>query len=246
MKFINALVFHKRNWPKANSFLYKCNFVSVRFPLKEKNIKFFGLNKFNILSVYEKDYADGNNNLFEWYKNIINKKHGVNIDSVELITMPRILGYAFNPVSFIFCYYKKKLICTILKVNNTFSENHYYINYLINSEKKCVQNYNIEKLFHVSPFLPRDGHYEVKYNNDQDCISFNIDYYNEDDVNVLETSINGKKIIINSNYLSVKNTFNTMYLVVRVIFLIHYQAVKLFFKKVRFYSKPKQNTNRMT
>ena len=109
-----------------------------------------------------------------------------------------------------------------------------------------MQNYNIEKLFHVSPFLPRDGHYEVKYNNDQDCISFNIDYYNEDNVNVLETSINGKKIIINSNYLSVKNTFNTMYLVVRVIFLIHYQAVKLFFKKVRFYSKPKQNTNRMT
>ena len=146
----------------------------------------------------------------------------------------------------IFCYSEETLICTILKVNNTFSENHYYINYLINSEKKCVQNYNIKKLFHVSPFLPREGHYEVKYTNDQDCINFNIDYYNEDDVNILKTSVNGKKIIIESNYSSVKNTVNTMYLVFRVIFLIHYQAVKLFFKKVKFYKKPKQKTKRMS
>ena len=117
------------------------------------------------MSIYEKEFANGHKNLFDWCKKIMEDKYEETIDSVELITMPRILGYAFNPVSFIFCYFKSQLICTILKVNNTFSENHYYINYVKNSELKHEQKYDIEKLFHVSPFLPREGYYKIKYSS---------------------------------------------------------------------------------
>ena len=126
MKFVKAIVFHKRNWPKANKFLYKCNYISIKFPQETTKIRFFSLNKFNFLSVYEQDYANGNPDLFKWCSNLLKNKYNVKkIDNLELITMPRIFGYAFNPVSFIFCYSKEKVICTILKVNNTFSENHY-------------------------------------------------------------------------------------------------------------------------
>ena len=168
------------------------------------------------------------------------------IDSLELITMPKIFGYAFNPVSFIFCYSKNKLICTILKVNNTFSEDHYYINYAAKHDEGHEQNYDIEKLFHVSPFLPREGYYKIKYRNDNDCINFNIDYYNENNDNILETYITGKKITIENNFMIFANVFNSAYLVTRVIYLIHFQAVKLFFKKAKFYKKPKQNINKIT
>jgi hypothetical protein len=54
MKFIKAKVFHKRNWPKANKFLYKCNYISIKLPLKIKKQNFLVLNKFNILSVMRK------------------------------------------------------------------------------------------------------------------------------------------------------------------------------------------------
>lgn len=246
MRLIKAVVFHKRIWPKNNSFRYSCNYISIKFPIDEKKINLFSLNKFNILSLNEKDYANGNENLFEWCKQIVKNKYEDDIDSVELITMPKILGYAFNPVSFIFCYYKETLICTILKVNNTFSETHYYINYLINSEKKLVQNYNIEKLFHVSPFLPREGRYKIKYKNDENSIDFNIDYYNEDNKNILETYINGNKIIIKNNFMTLKYVFTSLYFITRVIYLIHLQAVKLFFKKTKFYKKPEQDINKIT
>ncbi len=246
MKFIKALVSHKRNSPRVNEFNYNCNYVSIRFPVDDKKIDFFSLNKFNFFSINEKEYADGNEDLFQWYKNIVKNKYGNDIDCVELITMPRILGYAFNPVSFIFCYSRKNLICTVLKVNNTFSEDHYYINYLMNNERKHEQNYDIEKLFHVSPFLPREGYYKIKYVNDDDFIKFNIDYYNKKDENILKTSINGKKIQVNNNNIVLKNIFSTTYLITRVIYLIHYQAIKLYFKKVKFYKKPKQNIDRIT
>ena len=184
MKFIKANVFHRRNWPKANKFLYKCNYVSIKLPAKDINTKFFSLNKLNILSVNEKDYANGSLDLFKWCAELIEKRYKNKIDSLELITMPKILGYAFNPVSFIFCYSKNKLICTILKVNNTFSEDHYYINYAVKNNEGYEQNYDIEKLFHVSPFLPREGYYKIKYKNDNDCINFNIDYYNRNNENI--------------------------------------------------------------
>ncbi len=247
MKFIKALVFHKRNWPQVNEFNYSCNYISITLPSSEdKNIKFFSLNRINLMSIYEEEFANGHKNLLDWCKKIIDDKYKENIDSVELITMPRILGYAFNPVSFVFCYFRTQLICTILKVNNTFSENHYYINYVKNNELKHEQNYNIEKLFHVSPFLPREGYYKINYSNDVDCIQFYIDYYNSNNENILQTSISGKKTSVNKNSIVLKNIFLTSYLVLRVIYLIHLQAVKLYFKKVKFYKKPKQNKNKIT
>ncbi len=141
MKFIKALVFHRRNLPKTNEFNYNCNYISINFPLEDKKTNLFSLNKLNIMSVYEKEYAYGHENLLEWCKKIVRNRYKEKLDSIELITMPKVLGYAFNPVSFIFCYFQKRLICTILKVNNTFSENHYYINYMKNSEEKHEQNY---------------------------------------------------------------------------------------------------------
>ena len=54
MKFIKALVFHRRNFPKVNEFNYNSNYISICLPIKDKKTNFFSLNKFNILSIYEK------------------------------------------------------------------------------------------------------------------------------------------------------------------------------------------------
>jgi len=243
MRLIKAVVFHKRIWPKYNSFKYHCNYVSIKFPLENNKISFFSINKFNFLSLYEKDYANGNHDLFKWCSNLLKNKYNIKkIDNLELITMPRIFGYAFNPVSFIFCYSRDKVICTILKVNNTFSENHYYINIVSES----VQNCNIEKLFHVSPFLPRDGHYKIKYKNNKNSIYFNIDYYNEYNKNILETYISGNKVLVKNSYMTIKYIFTSLFFITRVMYLIHYQALKLFFKKTKFYKKPDQNIKKIT
>ena len=228
MKLIKALVFHKRIWPKANSFRYSCNYISIKFPFEEKEkSRFFGLNKFNIFSVYEKDYANGHSNLLNWCAKVINdKKQDCKINNIELITMPRVLGYAFNPVSF--------------------SEDHYYIKFVNHELRKSEQNYYIEKLFHVSPFLPREGYYKIRFDNQKYFIRFDIDYFDNNEKNILVTSINGEKLKIKNSLWVLNNFFSSSFLIFRVILLIHFQATKLFFKKVRFYKKPKQNINRIT
>ena len=50
------------------------------------------------------------------------------IARVELLTMPRMFGHVFNPVSFHYCYRADGSVrCVVAEVNNTFGERHLYI-----------------------------------------------------------------------------------------------------------------------
>ena len=68
----NGNVIHKRFKPKEHFFKYKV--FSLFIDLSELNelndkLKFFSLNKFNLISFYEKDHGDRDgSSLFEWVK----------------------------------------------------------------------------------------------------------------------------------------------------------------------------------
>ena len=163
MKIINANIYHSRLGPKINTFTYRANYFEFDF-FENKHInefKILSINKFNLLSVDENDYCLGEDkSLFGWVCSLCKDKSNQKIDKIKLITMPKVLGYVFNPVSFIFCYQNEEICSLILKVNNTFNESHFY--YL---DTKYKQNLNMEKVFHVSPFLKREGYYKVDFNN---------------------------------------------------------------------------------
>ena len=95
-----------------------------------------------------------------------------------------------------------------------------------------------EKVFHVSPFLNRSGYYRFKFKNTLDINRTNIDYYDNEQL-MLCTSVYGKyKAATNAKFVWMLLKFPLM--TMKVIFLIHYQAIRLFLKKIRFYSKPEQ------
>lgn len=77
--------------------------------LSNNKPRIFSLNKLNVYSFYDKDhgYRDGSNCL-NWATNLL-EQNNLKYDSVKLMTMPRVLGYLFNPVSFWLCYNKINL-----------------------------------------------------------------------------------------------------------------------------------------
>ena len=82
-------VIHKRFKPKEHFFKYKV--FSLFIDLSELNelndkLNFFSLNKFNLISFYEKDHGDRDgSSLFEWVKkNLINNE----ISTCLLYTSP--------------------------------------------------------------------------------------------------------------------------------------------------------------
>ena len=115
----NGNVIHKRFKPKEHFFKYKV--FSLFIDLSELNelnesLKFFSLNKFNLISFYEKDHGERDgSSLLDWVKNNLtgNKINTDNI-KVKLLCYPRILGYVFNPLSIFFVYDKNENLISIL------------------------------------------------------------------------------------------------------------------------------------
>ena len=227
-----AKIFHKRFLPRVNKFAYSGFYI--RFSLektKELDSLLFSVNKFNLFSFYEKDhgYKDGSS-LEIWAKDIL-EKAGIRhfLGNFVLQTFPRIIGYVFNPVCFWYCYDEDNLIAIICAVNNTFGESH---NYVIKLEEDKT-TYTLPKEFHVSPFYDINGKYKFDFSKNNNV---KIDYYFDKKLQLC-TGINGIEIPWNDLNL-LKTFFQHPLFTVFVIILIHYQALKLFFKKNKYFSKP--------
>ncbi len=172
------------------------------------------------------------------------------------MTMPRIFGYLFNPVSFWLCYHQKKLIAVIAEVNNTFKETHSYICHKDGDEitNKCW--FKAAKVFHVSPFYQRQGSYKFNFqvpvilDTDPESPYLNlktkiiINYYDNDELQ-LGTAITAiNKPFSNKNLI--KEFIRSPLLTFKVVYLIHWQALKIVFKRIKYVPKPAQMESTIT
>jgi len=74
---------------------------------------------------------------------------------IYVITMPRILGYVFNPLNVYFCYDENNYICDILyEVSNTFGERYEYVFHIHSPEQK---NYSLVREIFFCISIPRNG-----------------------------------------------------------------------------------------
>jgi DUF1365 family protein len=239
-QLFRANIYHKRFLPKVNEFTYTGFYI--KFSLEEmQSLKsvFFRVNKFNIFSFYEKDhgYRDGSS-LTKWARDILEKSGFNNFNgTITLQTFPRVLGYVFNPISFYYCYEQDKLLAVICEVNNTFGESH---NYVLNQDPNSQCNF-LKKHFHVSPFYDIKGGYQFDFRNPT---IVNINYHFDEQLQ-LTTRVSGLEIPFSDKNL-IKLFFRYPCYTVFVVLLIHVQALKLFMKKIKFYTKPQKEKNEVT
>jgi uncharacterized protein len=155
-----------------------------------------------------------------------------------LHTFPRMWGYAFKPVSFWFAHHTDGTLRAIVaEVNNTFGERHCYL--LQAPAGGVIGNGALlqsQKVFHVSPFCEVRGRYDFRFFVRHDRSLARIDYV-DDAQCVLQTSIAGIHQPINTAS-AYKALTNTPLFTLGVIAKIHWQALKLWAKRVPFISKP--------
>jgi DUF1365 family protein len=248
-KLILADIYHKRFFPRINIFNYKCYYLLLPLSLINQTGNLtnnLSINKFAKMSFYESDHGVKNNqqNCELWIRSILIKHdNSLNdmIKEIYLLTMPRILGYIFNPVSFWFCTDDKDKIRAVLcEVNNTFGERHFYFCSHKNNEIiKPKDLMYADKIFHVSPFLKREGRYSFRFSFKHTSCGVWIDYFDRNGQKKLVTSISGK-----CHELSKKNinSFFWKYplITIKTILLIHWQALKLKLKGIKYITKPEQ------
>jgi DUF1365 family protein len=255
---------HKRLWPKENSF--EVGSVFVRLPMRAIAVQpatrlafgLFGLNKPSLLGFADSDHFE------------CSKTHGCALAALDkllteqgitscigdkagevwLHTFPRVLGYAFKPVSFWFCHDSESVLrALVVEVHNTFGEQHCYLLHhkdgspLLNGQEMVAR-----KVFHVSPFFPVRGEYRFRWHITHSPLHPNrsvvrIDYMDAHhhpakphDI-TLSTSISGRHAPVTAmSCLRVLLGYPLNALM--VILRIHFQALRLFCKGAHFYRLP--------
>lgn len=237
----NAQVVHKRLFPKENTFQYGLYYLAL--PLPAANIKRAFL-KFEPKDLGFRDGSDP-----EIFAKKILSSYGLDgtVSNIVLLTMPKVFGYVFNPVSFYFCLDQhEQLLAVIAEVHNTFGEQHtYFCSHPDYSSIKDDQWLEAAKVFHVSPFLPRDGTYRFRFSLKETELGIWIDYYDREKNKQLITSLIGTLTPLDA--LSLNKAFcKHPFLTIKTIILIHFQALKLFCKKISYFKKPRQHADTLS
>ena len=202
----------------------------------------FSVGKWNILSFDEKDYgpnfAAGRNHVesLAEYARRLARLHlpDKSFGRVCLLTFPRILGVAFNPISVYLCYDKKdRPVFLIYEVRNTFGDMHSYVGAV---EEGGSSVHEVEKMLHVSPFFPVKGEYRLKLRAAAETINLLIDYSIEKRP-ALTASLRGEKSPLTSCSILAGLIWARLF-PMRPLVSIHREALKLWRKKVPFFARP--------
>lgn len=156
-------VVHKRVRPRRHELRYSVFALLVdldRIGELAKSLKFFSHNRFNLISLYDKDFAghDGTSPAVFIRARAIEQGIAAPIARIRMLAYPRIFGFAFNPLTVYFCEGADgQPVLIVYEVHNTFGEHHFYFSGL--AVKDGVATHSVKKQFYVSPFNSYEGHY---------------------------------------------------------------------------------------
>lgn len=154
---------------------------------------------------------------------------------VELVAMPRMLGYLFNPVSFYFCYDRDHTpLATIVEVTNTFREIKVYVLGPSSLDDGAFR-LRTPKHFYVSPFTDVDVAFDFSLRPASDVLQIRIDDY-DGEHRSFTSSLVGRAEPLSDARLAWTLLAYPL-LTARVILLIHWQALRLALKRVPWFSK---------
>ena len=241
MDIVSGKTFHRRKGEVQNAFSYRLDYVLVDLSKKFSAGPFFSRNKFNLSSLYDSDHGGerGKGTGIDWARGVF-EKQGLELSTdhrILLVAQPRLLGRVFNPVSFWFAIdEKERLLAFIAEVNNTFGERHSYVCH--HPDFRPIEKNDrlkSQKIFHVSPFQPVSGEYAFRIHYCADKVGIWIDYTSSKG-GVYATFTGSRKPAGTATILSsvIRRPLGAL----RVLGLIHLQALKLFFKGAEFRSKP--------
>ncbi len=155
-------VIHARLRPVAHRFSYRVFALLLdvdRLDEAARLTPLLSIDRFNLLGFHPADHGDlGRTPLRAWVERHLSAVGvGDGIGRVRLLCQPRVLGFAFNPLSVYFAEDRAgRLVGLVYEVRNTFGERHAY------AVAGGAAAHEVAKAFHVSPFMPAAAVYRFR------------------------------------------------------------------------------------
>lgn len=237
---IQGQTFHGRKGAVSNAFRYSIDYVILNAEEALRTPRLFARNKRGVCSLHDSDHggAPHEGNGAAWVRDVLCQYQLPSPARIMLLAQPRFWNHVFNPVSFWLCYSgEDKMTAVIAEVTNTFGERHsYLIHHTDNRAIEPTDRLRATKIFYVSPFQKIEGGYEFRFDIREDRIGIWIDYSDEGEAGVIATLTGRRAEITNRSILSavLRRPLGSR----RVLALIHWQAVKLWWKGALYRVRP--------
>lgn len=234
-------VTHARLRPKVHKLAYKIYSLLLdldELEVLDRKLKLFSVNRFNLFSFREKDRGNGTATPLRAQVEDAMRGAGIEPDggAIRLLTMPRILGWSFNPLSIFFCYNQAEQLTAILwEVDNTFHQRHgYMIPVEAGQAGRVVQT--CDKAFYVSPFMDMKLRYEFEVQPPADKLAVRINTF--DDEGLVLTARHLARRVELSDAALLRAFFAIPFLTLRVVGGIHWEALKIWLKGIKLRKRP--------
>lgn len=240
-EILRARTRHSRKGAQARIFDYALDFVLVdmQSPLRTPGLARFGA---GALAVRDRDHGGprGAGRGARWVHDVLAERSITLPDAWQLLllTQPRVLGMAFNPVSFWMVVDPlDQLRLVIAEVSNTFGDRHAYVLSHADLAPIGPQDWlGAQKLMHVSPFQPIAGEYRFRFQYNARRIGILIDLtYGAGQG--LNATLSGRRVPL-TRHSAAAFILRTPLAALRVLALIHWQAIKLWVRRAPFFHRP--------
>lgn len=239
-RFYQGHVMHMRLRPRAHQFRYRVftSYLDIdRLEEATRELRLFSVDRFNLLSFHRADHGprDGSA-LRPWVATLCARAGRPEPAKIMLLSVPRMLGYAFNPLSVYYCYGDDGRLETVLyQVKNTFGDQLPYVLPAEASSDGAIRHEQAKAMF-VSPFIPMEQTYRFTLRSPGDRLALRI-RQGDAEGELLIAAQNGAALPLTDASI-LRLTLRDPAMTRKIIVGIHWEALRLVLKDAPFRRYP--------
>jgi uncharacterized protein len=240
-----GLVTHSRFHPVKHRFQYRLNMLMLdlsEIPALVGNDRLIAADRWSVRSFQSADHLAGSGDLEDQVRSRIQAETGRRpTGRIRLLTQLRYFGYYFSPLNLFYVSDAENLSTeyVLAEVNNTpWGERHLYVLSEQNRQPGSVQRYVHPKQMHVSPFMDMDMDYHWRLTAPEQHLSVKLENWREGQRLFSAGLTLRRKPLTRGNLQRI--SWRYPWMTAQIILAIHFQALKLWWKRCPVYVHPKK------
>ena len=239
---------HRRLTPAYNAFLY--NLFMVYLDLDELEHVFDGrwlwsVERFNWAFFRRRDHLRRPGPLAQAVRDTVQEQLGFTPKgAIRILTQLRYCGYCFNPLSVYYCYAQDNttLEAIVAEVHNTPWGEEYVraLDARQGPTEKQFYRFELDKEFHVSPFMPLDLHYVWRFTRPEEKLDIRMDLFRANEM-LFNVVLELERRPLDKRTMA-QALLRWPCMTARIVAAIYGQALRLKWKGVPFFSHPSRPT----